>query len=118
MQGESNNKSNKLSKEITHAVSQIMTQAQARKRGYFVREGKISVDVFIIIKHKGQMSRYFAWAGKFLDYFESCITVPSIQIVYYTILPQSPVGIWRNLCLKDWEINHNGLLEANGYCIK
>lgn len=60
------------------------------------------------------MSRYFAWAGKFSDYFESCITVPSVQIAYYTILAQSPVGIWRSLCLKDWEINHNGLLEANG----
>jgi len=37
----------------------------------FWQEGKISLDVFIIFKYKGQMSRFYAWAVKFSGQFES-----------------------------------------------
>lgn len=37
----------------------------------FWQDSKISLEVFIIMKYKGQMSRFYAWAGKFSGQFES-----------------------------------------------
>ena len=55
----------------------------------FWQEGKISLDVFIIIEYKGQMSRFYAWAGIFAGQLKAELQYLVQKLLIEQYYPQS-----------------------------